>query len=361
MKFYLSSLQIAFFVLIQLFLSSFTCTTETLSADLKGRSLSFQYIDAHNHLFGQSPSRSGMIYDYEGAAKTALSRMDTFGIQTAVILPHPFAHGQPFSYDIADFISTLKKYPDRFAFMGGGGTLNVIINRSFREGRLTEEIRKEFEEGAMKIISSGAVGFGEMSAEHLSLGDRHPHQSTPPDHPLFFFLSDIAAKHGMVIDIHMEAVSGEMAVPARLKSSNNPKLLRPNIEAFERLLTHNRSTKIIWAHAGWDNTGDRTVLLMSELLTKHPNLLMSIKIGRDSLPGNRPFDKNGLKPEWLDLIRKFPDRFIIGSDEFFPAPGIGFSSPSRLETTFRLLSLLPHDLAYKIGFENPNRIFRLKK
>jgi hypothetical protein len=178
---------------------------------------------------------------------------------------------------------------------------------------------------------------------------------------LFLVLSDIAAKNNMVIDIHMEAVTREMPVPARLKSSNNPKLLRPNIEAFEKLLAHNRSTKIIWAHAGWDNTGERTILLMSELFDKHPNLFMSIKIGRDSVPENRPVNEKGLKPEWLEFIRKYPDRFVIGSDEFFASPMISYSSPARLETTFRFLYLLPHDLAYKVGYENPNHIFGLKK
>ncbi len=325
------------------------------------KGLPFQYIDVHNHLFGQAPWRSGMNFDYEGATETALARMDALGVRQAVIVPHPFAYGQPFPYDFPDFIVEVRKHPERLAFMGGGGTLNVMINRSFREGKLTPEMAKEFEETAEKIASSGAVGFGEMSAEHFSLGDRHPYQSTPPDHPLFLSLADIAAKHGMVIDMHMEAVTKEMPTPARLKSPNNPKSLRPNIEAFERLLAHNRGAKIIWAHAGWDNTGGRTVSLMMELLKKHPNLYMSIKIGRDSLPENRPVDETGPKPEWLELLKRFPDRFLIGSDEFFVSPRFAFPSPSRLEATHRLLLLLPPEIACRIGCENPANILRLKR
>jgi hypothetical protein len=349
-------------LLIQvLVLTALACLPGAFAADAKEKGLPFPYIDGHNHLLGQAPSRSVMDYDYEGAVRMALSRMDAFGIEKTVILPHPFGSGQPFRYDFGDFLRVLRKYPGRFAFMGGGGTLNVIINRAFREGMISDEMRTEFEKESAEIVSSGAIGFGEMSAEHLSLGDRHPYQSTAPDHPLFLLLSDIAAKNGMVIDIHMEAVSREMPVPARLRSPHNPKTLRPNIEALERLLAHNRATTIIWAHAGWDNTGDRTVSMMATLLRKYPNLFMSIKIGRDSLPENRPVDEKGIKPEWLELVRDFPDRFIVGSDEFFISPRITFSSPPRLETTHRFLSLLPQDLAYKVGYENPNRIFKLKR
>jgi len=98
--------------------------------------------------------------------------MDSFGIEKTVILPHP----------------------GRFLFRGGGGTLNVMIHEAFIEGAITPALEKDFEEEAAKVISAGATGFGEMSAEHLSLGDRHPYQSAPPDHPLFLRLSDIAAQ-----------------------------------------------------------------------------------------------------------------------------------------------------------------------
>ncbi len=331
------------------------------AGDVQKAAKPFRYIDGHAHLLGQYRSRGAVEYDYEGAVRTALAKMDSSGIEKTVVLPHPFTYGQPMHYDMADFIGILKKHPDRFLCMGGGGTLNVMIHKAFIEGAITPALEKDFEEEAAKIISAGAIGFGEMSAEHLSLGDRHPYQSAPPDHPLFLRLADIAAQHGMVIDIHMEAVIKEMPAPERIRSSMNPKTLRPNIDAFEKLLAHNRGAKIVWAHAGWDNTGDRTVAMMSQLLKKHPNLFMNIKIGRDSLPENRPVDEKGLRPEWLQMIRAFPDRFFVGSDEFYHSPRSTLSSPPRLETIHRFLQSLPPDLARKVGYENPCSIFGISR
>ena len=98
-------------------------------------------------------------------------------------------------------------------------------------------------------------------------------ESTPPDHPLFLVLADIAADNDMPIDLHMEAVPQDMPTPPRFALRGpNPSNLKENISALERLLDHNPRPRIIWAHAGWDNTGERTVRLMRSLLAKHPNL-----------------------------------------------------------------------------------------
>ena len=57
-----------------------------------------------------------------------------------------------------------------------------------------------------------------------------------------------------------------MPLPSHLKSPPNPPRLHANIAAFERLLAHNPRAKIIWDHAGWDNTGYRTADLCRRLL-----------------------------------------------------------------------------------------------
>ena len=74
------------------------------------------------------------------------------------------------------------------------------------------------------MIKDGALGFGEITALHLSFRRTHPFEETPPDHPLYVLLADIAARLGVPIDIHMEAVSGGTAVPGWIqkRSSLNP-------------------------------------------------------------------------------------------------------------------------------------------
>jgi predicted TIM-barrel fold metal-dependent hydrolase len=145
--------------------------------------------------------------------------------------------------------------------------------------KVTPEAIRQFQQEAEIIVKARAAGFGELTAEHFSSGrGNHPYESTRPDHPLFLALADIAAQHGMPIDLHMEAVPQDMPFPRRSGRGQNPETVRENISGLERLLEHNRNARIIWAHAGWDLTGERTVPLMRSLLDKHPNLYLSIKV-----------------------------------------------------------------------------------
>jgi hypothetical protein len=293
--------------------------------------------------------------------------MNRLGIKKMFVMPPPFSPNQTNRYTFEDLIGVVKKYPDRFAFLGGGGTLNVMIQEAVREGATSESLKSRFEKTAMEILSRGAIGFGELTAEHFSLNIDHPYESAPPNHPLFLLLSDIAARRGVPIDIHMEAVPENMPLPKirRLESPHNPKTLRANIPAFEWLLAHNRNTKIIWSHVGWCNTGHRTTALCVELLRRHPNLYMSFKISPDSMSETRPLTEAlQIRDEWLNLIREYPERFIIGSDRFYVTPrtNIQIGPPKKEgEGPERLLTLLPIKLARKVGYENTIQIFKLGK
>lgn len=354
-------------LVLPLMILSVCTSTSTLNAG-KNRppGSDSSYIDAHNHLHGRFRSHGGSTeLDYEGAARIALAAMEQYGIMKMIIMPPPFPPDHPHRYDFDDFIGVVKKYPDRFVFLGGGGTLNAMIQQTAHDKQLSPKDRSRFEKTAREILTKGALGFGEMTAEHFSLGPDHPYESTPPDHLLFLLLADIAAEQDVPIDIHMEAVPEEMPLPDGLRSPPNPKVLKPNIAAFERLLAHNRKAKIIWAHVGWCNTGHRTAALCAELLRRHPNLYMSFKITpQDSRPECMPIERGiGLKDEWLALLREFPGRFIIGTDQFYISPRASMEriGPSKAKITNKFFSLLPPDLARTIGRENPRRIFNLNE
>lgn len=317
-------------------------------------------IDVHNHLFGRFRSRGGTQFDYEGAASVAIKEMNRLSIKKAFIMPPPFISDQPDRYTGDELVEVVRKYPDRFAFLDGGGSLNVMIQKAAREEKMGQGVRERFEKEAQVLLSRGAIGFGEMTAEHFSFSHEHPYESAPPDHPLFLLLSDIAARHDVPIDIHMEAVPQEMAFPAmRGRSSpNNPKSLRSNMAAFERLLAHNRNTRVIWDHVGWCNTGFRTPSLCAALLEKNPNLFMSFKIRKDSLPDVSPLVEERLKPEWVDLLKRHPDRFLIGTDCFYVSP-LSNARPGPMTTkgTELLLKQLPQEVLSKVTHENALRVF----
>jgi hypothetical protein len=327
-----------------------------------GPNADIRFIDVHNHLVGESGFSRSMT-DFSGAVKAALETMDKLGVQKILVLPPPFPPNHRGQYTADDFIEAIKKYPDRFGFLDGGGTLNVMIQQAAKEQTLSPGLSTRFEKEAENILAKGALGFGEITALHFSLSIDHPFMEVQPDHPLFLLLADIAARHDVPIDLHMEAVPEDMPLPddPRLGSAKNPKTLRANIPAFERLLDHNLKARIIWDHVGWCNTGRRTPALCRALLSRHPNLYMSFKIGPDSNPECRPLAPgSGVKPEWIDLIRDFPDRFLIGMDQFYTAPGSNFRiGPQRNNPTKFLLSWLPRDLALKVALENPKAVFKL--
>jgi len=304
------------------------------------------FVDVHTHPDPGDPA---------GSVRAALRAMPAENAVKIVFMPQPFTADDPGRYDAEILLPAVKGHADKLAVLGGGGSLNAMIQQSARTGDAGPEIRRKFKERAEELLRLGAVGFGELTAEHFQ--GATPYQSVPPDHPLFLQLADIAAEHGVPIDLHMEALPQTIPLPASMKSPPNPPQLRANIAAFERLLDHNPRGRIIWAHAGWDNTGYRTPGLCRRLLRAHPNLYMDVKI--DPLkPGKNSPLANGasgaIKPEWLKLFEDFPDRFVVGTDQYYPEPLPG---PQRWEAIVLLLNQLPNGLRQKIAMENAARLY----
>lgn len=306
------------------------------------------FVDTHVHLDGQAPN----LLDWEGAVQVALGGMDALGVTRSLVMPPPFPAGLSRAYDHEAFVAAVSGHPDKLGFPSGGGSLNGMIQEALAAGEASQALRRRFEERAEKVLKDGAFGFGELTAEHLSFNSRHPHLSAPPDHPLFLALADIAARHDVPIDLHMEAVPQDMPLPPRFASPPNPPTLKENVSGLERLLAHNARAKVVWAHVGWDNTGHWTPERCRRLLTAHPNLYFSIKIDQLSLPDSRPMTPSGIKPEWLELFTTFPDRFY--SSPRFPLQRAPVGQAIRA-----FLDRLPPDLARTIATDNAVRIYNL--
>jgi len=285
----------------------------------------------------------------------ALRVMDSQKIERAILLPPPFPPNHPGTYGIGEIKPVVSANPDRFSFAAGGESLNSMIQQ-IAPDKITPEVMRQFEGEAESIAKSGAVGFGELAAEHFSSGrGNHPYESARPDHPLFLALADIAARDGIPIDLHMEAVTHDMPFPKRLGRGQNPDTIRENISALERLLDHNRNARVVWEHAGWDLTGERTVRLMRLLLNKHSNLYMAIKFDESGSGLTQPFRPDGeIKPGWLMMLRDFSDRFMIGSDQFFD------EGTERVALARKFVDALPPELARAVANENAKRIYRLE-
>lgn len=302
------------------------------------------YVDEHTH-FDEK--------DIPGTLRTSLAALGRQNAKMIFLQMPPDVFSHPGHYDAEMVLAAAKKYPGKLAVVGGGGTLNAMIMESVASGDSGPAVQKKFKDRAEELLREGVVGFGEMTAEHFD--GLTPYQYAPADHPLYFLLADIAAEHGVPFDIHMEAVPQDMPLPAGLKSPPNAPRLHANIPAFERLLAHNPSAKIIWCHLGSDFTGFRTVELERRLLQAHPNLYMEIKTDPGAPGLNYPFAADGkIKPEWLKLFTDFPDRFVIGSDQHYPEPK---GQERRWQQTILLFNQLPAEVRKKIGTENIAQIY----
>jgi len=301
------------------------------------------YIEAHTHFDAADP---------EGSVRGALAALDRQNAAMVLFQMPPDTFEHPGHYDAEVVLAEAKKHPGKLGVLGGGGTLNAMIIQAATTGDAGPAVQKKFKERAEELLHEGVIGFGEMTAEHYS--GVTPYQYAPADHPLYFLLADIAADHGVPIDLHMEAVPQDMALPAGLASPPNPARLHANIAAFERLLAHNPHAKIVWAHAGSDGTGSRTPELCRRLLRAHPNLFMELKTDPNAPGKNYPLADGKIKPDWLALLTDFPDRFILGSDQHYPEPK---GSPQRWQELVRLFNQLPAAVRRKIGTENVARIY----
>src|SRR3989338_1736117 len=292
-----------------------------------------------------------------------IALMNESGVEKAIVMPPPQNRGQKGAYDYDVLVRAVEKHSGRLVLGGGGGSLNPMIQGIDAED-VGEEHRRQFREKAEEIVNTGAKVFGEMTVLHACLNPRHHYVAASADHPLFLLLADLAAEFDIPIDLHMEALAHHWSTPKKLLDacSQNPSKLPATIPAFERLLSHNRNARIVWQHIGWDNLGEMTPELLRGFLEKHPNLYLAVKGVPESTRDNKIHNAQyQVLPEWLTLFQEFPDRIVVGADEFVRSENMkgGYRNPPFFEITWKAIASLPQDLRRKIGSDNARRIYRL--
>ena len=329
-----------------------------------------RWVDVHLHVVGGVQRQFGLAVDQ------AVAEMDAAGIAKAIVFPPPAPR---LTFDYLAYVSELRRYPDRFGFLAGGGLLNSMIQQFSAPDGVTPDVRQRFVAIAEQMADAGAAGYGEIASLHLSLTRNHPFEEVPPEHPLLLALAETAGQRGLVIDLHMDPIIGEgpVRIPPGLRVPPNPPTVMGNVAGLERLLAHDRDARIVWAHGGSDFTGNMTTALIDRLMNAHPNLYMSL---RPVPPGvtsaaavnlrlyNTMMTSGGIERRWLELIEKHSDRFVLGSDSFILPSSVPPDSPlialsrgnrARLNAANQLLAWLPKELARSVGESNASRLYRV--
>ena len=100
-----------------------------------------------------------------------------------IFLPSPFTPDDPARFDDEVLIAAEKDHRDQFAFLGGGGSLNVMLQQAVHAQQAGPEVQKKFKERAEQIVRQGASGFGEMTTEHFATTPGSYYEYAPTDHP----------------------------------------------------------------------------------------------------------------------------------------------------------------------------------
>lgn len=129
--------------------------TEQPPADAAAVPAASPYIEGHSHFDEKDPQ--GTLR----SVLAALGRQNTKKIYLQ-IPPDTFDH--PGHYDVEVILEAAKKYPDKVGILGGGGSLNAMIQQSTQTGDAGPEVQKKFKAQAEDLLRKGVAGFGEMTA-----------------------------------------------------------------------------------------------------------------------------------------------------------------------------------------------------
>lgn len=308
------------------------------------------YINVHGHIVPLGPefppkSKMAVKFGFPGIpVDEFFASMDRWGVDIFINELSPTTIWKGGTHDDYGIPKLSELYPRRIFSLYGGKALRLLY-RVVEQGSYTTRHEQKFVRLIEQAMQSGKYkGFGEIGLHHMQ-SIKRSNMTIKADHPWMLKLADIAAKYDFPIDIHMEATDD-------------------TLPALERLLAHNRKTKIVWAHAGWSELGNATADVWVRLMARHSNLYGSIKHrSLNNKYGSRKValrDRDGrIEADWLHLLERFPDRFMIGSDI---APGIFVKHGNYLEHLKRMqkfLRRLPPHLLGPIARDNAIRVFNL--
>lgn len=187
-------------------------------------------------------------------------------------------------------------------------------------------------------------GIGEIFTRHDAISALTEGEAARADHPALLKVYRVAAQHNLPVLLHSNITSPREREPIY-------------IGELERALAQAPHTRFIWAHAGTSATIHRfqgkLEFLPGEverLLATYDNLWIDLSwtildsyLMTDCEPDS----------QWLALIKKYPDRFVLGSDV------VGrFDRIKEILDQFEpFLEALPRSVAMRVREENARRLF----
>jgi hypothetical protein len=178
------------------------------------------------------------------------------------------------------------------------------------------------------LLATGSFeGIGEISVSHFP-GSGFPEADFDPNGRVMTGLLELARRYDVPVTVHVEVT---------------------RLREFEALLEAFPDVTVIWAHGGY------TPLFLAErLLGRHPNLVyeLSARTWR-SHPRSPDYtilsDGEHAWPQWLELVEKLPERFVVGTDASLRATE---SDRQKIQSVQKFLLQLTPETRTKVARDN---------
>jgi hypothetical protein len=187
-----------------------------------------------------------------------------------------------------------------------------------------------FRDESIYDMVQSELGRGTAAGAFRGLGEFHLYDSANANGPVAKRLMALAEEKKLAVLAHVDDVAIDLLM------ANTP--------------SKGRQVRLIWAHTG---IGGAPVARVDQLFARYPML-----VGELSYRPGLTCDGGKLCPEWRELLLKYPNRFMIGSDTWVNER---WQSYDELMKGYRAwLGDLPPELARKIGWENGAALFGVK-
>ena len=183
-------------------------------------------------------------------------------------------------------------------------------------------------------------GIGEVFTRHDDLTALTSGDTPRANNEAMTRIYHLAGEHDLPVLLHSNITS---------KRERNPLYLAE----IEEPLRNHPHTRFIWAHAGssmeihrHQTQMDFLLPVLSRLLADYPNLYVDL-----SWSVLRPYllDEHGVpRKAWVELVERFPERFMLGSDVVGRFDSIG----EQMHGFKPFLDALPQEVARKVARDN---------
>jgi len=158
---------------------------------------------------------------------------------------------------------------------------------------------------------------------HEGIGEFHLHRVDPEDEPLMK---------------RIVALALQKQIPLHVHSDRHP---------VEYLYALGPELTIIWAHAGMLEPAD----VVAEMMATYPTLYADTSYREMDILN----DSGGINEAWREVLERFSDRFMIGSDTWVNDQWEDYDE--LIGTHRKWLAQLTPETAKKIAFGNAERLF----